>query len=109
MSSISILQVSSPLITELPSQGNNYVTYTFKNGETYKFYFYINAYDYNLYMSIFDLYGTALMEDRAIVISNNLFGDVQELAGTVTVTGTAPTLDSIDNTCNINYRYYLNL
>ena len=94
----------SQVVTELATQGNNYVVYTFQNSETYKFYFYINAYDNRLYMSIFDFTGNPVIEDRAIVLSSNLFANTQ-MAGKISVEGIPASITTIDNTCNIYYNY----
>lgn len=98
--------VQNNLVTELNSIGNNYVTYSFQNNETYIFYFYINAYDGLIYMSILDTSYNPIMADRRVILSNNLFGDTQ-LLGKITVEGTVPTVTTIDQSSFIYYNYYV--
>ncbi len=91
--------------TYLSSQGNNFVTFSFQNGEIFIISFYINIVDGQFYMSIENTDGTPVMEDRRIIISDNLFGDC-DIAGVFSVEGDPPSLETIDNNCNIYYSYY---
>lgn len=92
------------LVTLLAENGNNKTQISFLNSEIYIFYFYVNDYDGNIYMSINDSSDNPIVSDRRVVLSNSLFPDTY-LEGVVSVTGAEPTLNTIDNTCNIFYTY----
>ncbi len=94
--------------TYIATQGNNFVTFSFQNGEILIFSFYINIVDGQIYINLSDISGNSLVDDRRVIVSDNLFGDC-DINGIISVEGENPSLETIDNTCNIYYSYYSNI
>jgi hypothetical protein len=94
----------SPLITLLAESGNNKTQISFLNGEIYIFYFYVNDYDGNIYINLHDSADNPIVSDRRVVLSKSLFPETY-LKGVISVEGSEPNLNTIDNICNIFYTY----
>ena len=95
----------SPVTTDLIAIGHNFQTYSFQNGEEYKFYFYANYFSNRVSMSIYNEAGVSLTENREIAVSDDLCPNISELKGFFSVEGAETTISSVDNTSKLFYNY----